>query len=613
MTNKIQIKRSTAATGPGTVLHAGELAYSYVSNKLFVGSSGGVGNPAHIIFGGNTGDINFVGITAGAGLTGTKLTPTGDHTQTLAIDKTASIHMGGISCDGGFTLASGASVSGIGVGDLDDVASGIISSNMILAMDAPNWTPISRGSWLAPVTVSSFNGSTGAVTGVASFNGSTGAVTFNSNVTSFNGSTGAVTGVSSFNGSTGALTGVSSFNGSTGAVDVTSSQTLIGGVTLGGGGVTFSNKLGLTGSSFIMFPDGTTQDQGAITKYAAAGSNVVDVNSAGNYSNILDISSNDFTCTVTSGQSTVGAEHAVQYTLSAGSNIAKLNGSSQTWTGVLGNVFTTPIGSPFYAAGTVTEVFKSIADSSATHMGVTAGEISFKVSGTDILKLDTDIHAKVGISADVGATFGGDVHFGGNLILPEDGEVQIGGDTEKIIFNGGSAIINLIAGQVSVGSGGGNGYIQSYGDNDTNMRYQADQWTLKVGGTDYIDVTTAGTNFADTDVVRPNLKDYSETVNEIGTITGDTAVSFADGNVQTVTGNGDCLFTFTNPPASGKSGTLTIIITNGGANTTTWHSSVKWPGDNAPALTSSGVDVISLMTIDAGTTIYGFVGGINFS
>jgi hypothetical protein len=114
-------------------------------------------------------------------------------------------------------------------------------------------------------------------------------------------------------------------------------------------------------------------------------------------------------------------------------------------------------------------------------------------------------------------------------------------------------------------------------------------------------------------VTRPVLKDIAETVNVIGTITGNTAVNFAAGNVQTVTGNGNCEFTFTNPPASGKSGTVTLIITNGGANTTTWHSSVKWPGDNAPALTASGVDVVSFMTIDAGTTIYGFVGGINFS
>jgi len=320
-------------------------------------------------------------------------------------------------------------------------------------------------------------------------------------------------------------------------------------------------------------------------------------------------------------------------------------------------------------------------------------------------------------------TFDTECHFTQNLTVTEDVEISIGGDTEKIVFNGGSARIDLRAGQTFIGSGGGNGYLGSYGDNDTYLRYQANQITLRAGGVDHIDITSSGvtlghgslifdghyanitcadtdamltiacdthltgnlilsddgfigcgtgderivfdsdgnditlrtenvfiqrklihngdgdtfldfgvntlkievggtviqdisataTNFGDTDVVRPNLKDYSETVNAIGTITGDTAVNFASGNVQTVTGNGDCLFTFTNPPASGKAGTLTLIITNGGANTTTWHSSVKWPGDNAPALTASGVDVISFMTIDAGTTVYGFVGGINFS
>ena len=80
-----------------------------------------------------------------------------------------------------------------------------------------------------------------------------------------------------------------------------------------------------------------------------------------------------------------------------------------------------------------------------------------------------------------------------------------------------------------------------------------------------------------------------------------------------MTVGGNCEFDFDSWPASGSAGTVTLIITNGGAHTTTWHSSVKWPGDNAPALTASGVDILSFMTIDAGTTIYGFVGGINFS
>ena len=77
--------------------------------------------------------------------------------------------------------------------------------------------------------VISVNGMTGAVNinvGVTSFNGSTGAVTYTAPVTSVNGMTGAVTvdvGVTSFNGATGAVTytpPVTSVNGSTGAVTV---------------------------------------------------------------------------------------------------------------------------------------------------------------------------------------------------------------------------------------------------------------------------------------------------------------------------------------------------------------------------------------------------------
>ena len=112
---------------------------------------------------------------------------------------------------------------------------------------------------------------------------------------------------------------------------------------------------------------------------------------------------------------------------------------------------------------------------------------------------------------------------------------------------------------------------------------------------------------------RPNLKDYSEHVNAIGTVTSNTAVNFENGNVQTVTVGGNCQFSFSNPPLSGQAGTITLIITNGGAHTTTFASAVKFPGGVAPTLTTSGVDIVSFLTTDAGTTINGFVGGINFS
>jgi len=120
-------------------------------------------------------------------------------------------------------------------------------------------------------------------------------------------------------------------------------------------------------------------------------------------------------------------------------------------------------------------------------------------------------------------------------------------------------------------------------------------------------------NLLDNQLERPKFKDYAETVNVIGNVTSNTAVDVSDGNVQTVRVGGDCEFSFTGEPTSGSAGTITLLITNGGSNTTTWEAAVKWPGNVAPSLTSSGIDILSFITIDGGTTIYGFVGGINFS
>ena len=98
-------------------------------------------------------------------------------------------------------------------------------------------------------------------------------------------------------------------------------------------------------------------------------------------------------------------------------------------------------------------------------------------------------------------------------------------------------------------------------------------------------------------------------------------ISFANGQVQTLTGvgtgaTGTTAIYFTNPPSTGAA-TVTMIITNGGLMTgtgmTAWDGNIKWAGGIKPVLTSSGVDVVSFVTPNAGTTIYGFVGGLGFS
>ena len=72
-------------------------------------------------------------------------------------------------------------------------------------------------------------------------------------------------------------------------------------------------------------------------------------------------------------------------------------------------------------------------------------------------------------------------------------------------------------------------------------------------------------------------------------------------------------FTFSNPPSSGLEGNFKIILTNGGSQTVNWPASVDWAGGTPPSLTAAGVDVLEFMTVDAGTTWYGHVLGLDFS
>jgi hypothetical protein len=120
-------------------------------------------------------------------------------------------------------------------------------------------------------------------------------------------------------------------------------------------------------------------------------------------------------------------------------------------------------------------------------------------------------------------------------------------------------------------------------------------------------------SFADNVVLRPEMKDYAESVNAIGATGGGTQdIDLTLGNVVTATVDTSTnVFTFSNPPATGKSGSFTLILTNGGSQTVTWPTSVDWAGATAPTLTTAGIDVITFTTIDAGTIWYGFAAGLD--
>ena len=72
--------------------------------------------------------------------------------------------------------------------------------------------------------------------------------------------------------------------------------------------------------------------------------------------------------------------------------------------------------------------------------------------------------------------------------------------------------------------------------------------------------------------------------------------------------------TISNTQTPAASAFTLIFTADGTPRTVTWGGSIVWPGGTAPTLTSTNlkVDVFSFVTINGGTTWYGFTGGQNF-
>lgn len=137
------------------------------------------------------------------------------------------------------------------------------------------------------------------------------------------------------------------------------------------------------------------------------------------------------------------------------------------------------------------------------------------------------------------------------------------------------------------------------------------QYALSAG-----DTFTGAVSFADNNVSRANLIDFSEQVQAVthgsaGTLT----VDYTSGPIVALTLDANVTgVTISNGPTQG--GSLTFIITQGtgGSKTMTWGSSFKWAGGTAPTLSTptGSIDIVSVVK-PTGSTWYGFLGGRAFA
>lgn len=81
-------------------------------------------------------------------------------------------------------------------------------------------------------------------------------------------------------------------------------------------------------------------------------------------------------------------------------------------------------------------------------------------------------------------------------------------------------------------------------------------------------------------------------------------IDLSTGNYFTKTISGNSTFTFSNPPSSGTVGSFTLELTHT-SGTVTWPSSVKWPADTPPTLTTGKTHLFIFVTDDGGTRYRG--------
>jgi hypothetical protein len=140
----------------------------------------------------------------------------------------------------------------------------------------------------------------------------------------------------------------------------------------------------------------------------------------------------------------------------------------------------------------------------------------------------------------------------------------------------------------------------------------AGTWTLPAFTTGGVITLGANITGADNEISGVYLKDTAEVTNALGTVGASPDINIASGNVVTATVAATApTFTFSGEVASDDASYFTLILTNGAASIVTWPTSVDWAGGSSPNLQASGVDILEFLTVDGGTTWYGFAAGLD--
>jgi len=116
----------------------------------------------------------------------------------------------------------------------------------------------------------------------------------------------------------------------------------------------------------------------------------------------------------------------------------------------------------------------------------------------------------------------------------------------------------------------------------------------------YSDVVNSTMNFANITTTGATLSGYKTGRVDLGTTGGTVNLDLAVANDFTCTLNANTTFNIVNTPSTGVVG-FSLQLNGGGSYTVTF-TNAKYPAATAPSLTSGGIDVITFITYDNGTS-----------
>jgi len=160
------------------------------------------------------------------------------------------------------------------------------------------------------------------------------------------------------------------------------------------------------------------------------------------------------------------------------------------------------------------------------------------------------------------------------------------------------------------------GFRDNFTNTSTNFQYAADEISdlqAKAVLKSALTGTTLDNDMGGSVLSNAQLKDMSETVVALGTVSGSTTINYALGSVQTLTTNGAVTLAFSNFPAPGAAGSVVVQVTVAStAHTLTFPAAVSVNAQGIQGFNTStgvitfaatGVYSFEFTTSNGGTTI----------